>query len=267
VIALGLALLAAILIWPVPTLLARSGAALRHTVAALLLWQGIGLGTGFAAIGAGLAYGFSHRSALATTAVLAACVIAGYLLAVAFVVTGRTLAQRRRHREVLDLVGTPLPALPGGLLLDSTTAMAYCLPGLRPRMVVTSAALADLTPRAFAAVVVHERAHLRQRHDLVVLPFVAWQAALPFLPGARTARAAVALLVEALADDAARTQVGSRPLGEALRAVSLAGGPPGATTAEASPSVDIRLARLGALPAGLWLGRRSSSVKQTGTSG
>jgi Zn-dependent protease with chaperone function len=249
VIALGLALLAAVLIWPVPTLLARSGAALRHPVAALLLWQGIGLGTGFAAIGAGLAYGFSHRSALATTAVLAAFVVAVYLLAVAVVVTGRTLAQRRRHRQVLDLVGTPLPALPGGvkggLLLDSTTAMAYCLPGLRPRMVVTSAALADLTPRAFAAVVVHERAHLSQRHDLVVLPFVAWHAALPSLPGARTARAAVALLVEALADDAARTRVGSQPLGEALRAVALVGGPPGATTAEAPPSVDVRLARLG----------------------
>jgi Zn-dependent protease with chaperone function len=245
VIALGLALLAAVLIWPVPTLLARSGAALRHPVAALLLWQGIGLGTGFAAIGAGLVYGLTHRSVLATTAVLAAFVVAVYLLAVAVVVTGRTLAQRRRHRQVLDLVGMPLPALPGGLLLDSTTAMAYCLPGLRPRMVVTSAALADLTPRAFAAVVVHERAHLSQRHDLVVLPFVAWQAALPFLPGARTARAAVALLVEALADDAARTQVGSQPLGEALRAVALANGPPGATTAEAPPSVDVRLARLG----------------------
>ena len=164
----------------------------------------------------------------------------------AVAVTIRTLAQRRRHRRLLDLVGTPLPALPGGLLLDSTTAMAYCLPGLRPRMVVTSAAVADLTPQAFAAVVVHERAHLNQRHDLVVLPFVAWQAALPFLPGARTARAAVALLVEALADDAARTQVGSQPLGEALRAVSMAGGPPGTSTAGPSPSVDIRLARLGA---------------------
>jgi Zn-dependent protease with chaperone function len=245
VIALGLALLAAVLIWPVPTLLARSGAALRHPVAALLLWQGIGLGTGFAAIGAGLVYGLSHRSALAAAAVLAAFVVAGYLLAVAVVVTGRTLAQRRRHRQVLDLVGTPLPALPGGLMLDSTTAMAYCLPGLRPRMVVTSAALADLSPQALAAVVVHERAHLNQRHDLVVLPFVAWQSALPFLPGARTARAAVALLVEALADDAARAQVGSRPLGEALRAVALVGGPPGTAAVQAPLSVDVRLARLG----------------------
>jgi Zn-dependent protease with chaperone function len=244
-IALGLALFAVVLIWPVPTLLARSGAALRHPVAALLLWQAIGLGTGLSAIGAGLTYGLSRRSALGVASVAVALAAAIYLLGVAILVTARTLAQRRRHREVLDLVGTPMPALPGGRLLDSTTAMAYCLPGLRPRVVVTSAVLRDLTAPAFAAVVAHERAHLNQRHDLVVLPFVAWQTALPFLPGARTARAAVALLVEALADDAARTEVGVHPLTEALRAVSLAAAPPGTPGApHPEPLTAIRLARL-----------------------
>ena len=118
--------------------------------------------------------------------------------------------------------------------------MAYCLPGLRPRMVLTSATLADLSPAALAAVVAHESAHLTQRHDLVVLPFVAWQTALPFLPSSRTARAVVALLVEALADDAARALVGPQPLSEALHAVAMAG----SVDYSAAPSVDLRLARL-----------------------
>jgi Zn-dependent protease with chaperone function len=110
--------------------------------------------------------------------------------------------------------------------------------------VLTSAVLA-LEPAALSAVLAHERSHLAQRHDLVTLPFAAWQAALPFLPAARTARVAVALLVEALADDAARARVGAGPLAAALRTVALAQAPcdaggPGAL------DVPIRLARLGA---------------------
>jgi Zn-dependent protease with chaperone function len=254
-IALCLAAVAVVLIWPVPALLARSAVALRHPVAALLLWQAIGLGTGLSAIGAGFAYWLSHRSGRGIVFLVAAVAVALYLLGVALAVTARTLTRRRRHRQILDLVSTPLPQLPGvralgsatADLLDSATAMAYCLPGLRPRLVITSAVLRDLTPRALAAVMVHERAHLDQRHDLVVLPFVAWQAALPFLPGARTARAAVALLVEALADDAARAQVGPRPLGEALRAVALSGAPSDVEPGfEVPAGVEIRLARLGA---------------------
>jgi Zn-dependent protease with chaperone function len=238
VIAAVLGLVALALLWPVPAALARSGTALRHPVAALLLWQAIGLGTGLAAIGAGLSTG-------SPVLAVAALVLAAYLLGVAVLVTARTLLRRRRHRAILDLVGTPLPSLPGGRLLDSSTAMAYCLPGLRPRMVVTSAALADLSPHQLTAVVAHEQAHLQQRHDLVVLPFIAWHAALPFLPGARTARAAVALLVEALADDAARARVGEHSLRQALRAVAMAGGPPGSPDAAMPPSVEVRLARLG----------------------
>lgn len=234
--ALALLALAALLLWPVPALLARSPAALRHPGPALVAWQVVGLASGLALVGAGVAYGLSGP--LWMVGVTGA--FAAYLLVVAARVTVRTLRRRRRHRAVLDLVSAPWPALPGGRLLDSTTAMAYCLPGLRPRMVVTSAVLRGLSPRALDAVVAHESAHLLQRHDLVVLPFVAWQAALPFLPGACTARVAVALLVEALADDAARSRVGAEPLGEALRAVGLSG----SADYPAPPNVELRLARL-----------------------
>jgi bla regulator protein blaR1 len=240
VTALILAGLTALLVWPLPAALARSRYALRHPGPALFAWQVVGPASGLAAIGSGLAYGLQGPLWTNRVALVAALGLGAHLLAAAARVTVRTVRHRRRHREVLDLVSRPLPELPGGRLLDSATAMAYCLPGLRPRMVVTSAALSNLSPAALAAVVAHESAHLAQRHDLVVLPFVAWQTALPFLPGARTARAAVTLLVEALADDAARRRIGAEPLGEALAAVGLAG----SADYAAPPSVELRLARL-----------------------
>jgi Zn-dependent protease with chaperone function len=250
-LAVALLLLAVLLAGPVPARLAASTAALRRPAPAVLAWQAIGAGTGLAAIGAALALAASGTPA-AGIGLLAAAGLAGYLVTVTAWVTARTLARRRSHRDLLDLVGTPIAALPGGRLLPSATPMAYCVPGFRPRTVLTSAALARLEPAALYAVLAHERSHLAQRHDLVTLPFAAWQTALPFLPAARTARVAVALLVEALADDAARARVGAGPLTDALRTVALAQAPCDAA-APATTDVRIRLARLqdrnlGALP-------------------
>lgn len=247
--ALLLAGLAALLLWPAPRLLAAARWPLAFPAPALLLWQAIGLAAGLAAVGAGTVYalgalGDSLPRALVAawhtapadwpldaprwTSLVASALLAGYLLAVAVTVTARTLRTRRRHRQLLDLAADPLPVLPHGHVLDSPTAMAYCLPGLRPRLVVTTAALTELSPTQLRAVVAHEQAHLRQRHDLVVLPFVAWSAALPFLPGTRAARATVALLVEMLADDHARARVGVEPLAGAVRHVGAAAAPDGA---------------------------------------
>jgi Zn-dependent protease with chaperone function len=239
VIALALLAVTVALAWPVPAWLARSRTALRHPAVALVAWQLVGLGCGVSAIGALLAYGVGSPQWTHRVALVSALVLAGHLLLTAGVVGARTMRHRRRHRRLLDLVGHPLPALPGGRLLDSPTATAYCLPGRRSRMVVTSGALDTLSAPALAAVIAHESAHLSQRHDLVVLPFVAWQAALPFLPSARTARAAVALLVEAMADDAARIRLGDRWLAEALVAVPLSGSADYVATAY----TDLRLAR------------------------
>ena len=47
----------------------------------------------------------------------------------------------------------------------------------------------------------HERAHARERHDLVLLPFTALCRAFPWSGSAQRAYAAVALLIEMLADD------------------------------------------------------------------
>lgn len=135
---------------------------------------------------------------------------------------------RGEPRGVRRLTGRARPC-PGSVLagvqvLDHRTAVAYCIPGLRPRIVVSSGVLKALEAEELTAVLAHERAHVRGHHDLVVQPFVAWQQAFPFLPAAGAALAAVDLLVEMLADDTARQSCPPRCLRAAL--AELAAGRP-----------------------------------------
>lgn len=117
-----------------------------------------------------------------------------------------TLRTRRRHRDVLDLVARADDAVPGVRVLDHPATVAYCVPGLRPHVVLSSGTLAALSHCEVAAVIAHERAHARERHDIVLLPFLVLR---PLFP---TAAAAIALLVEMRADECAEP----RPLATAL---------------------------------------------------
>ena len=155
-----------------------------------------------------------HVVALLLTAALAA-----RLLGVLAAVTVRTLRGRARHRELLDLLATPWPAAPGARVLEHPVPVAYCLPGLRSRLVVSAGVLDCLDVDQVWAVLAHERAHLRERHDLVVLPFVAWGATAPFVRGMVCAQFAVATLIEMRADDVAVRQASPAQLSEALRAM------------------------------------------------
>src|SRR5919106_697635 len=118
----------------------------------------------------------------------------------------RSLA--RAHWPVRDPVGALLVwqavGLAGGLALLGS-GVVYGLSPLGPTL---PAALRDaLDPPAVRAVLAHERAHLRERHDLVVLPFVAWGATAPFVRGMVCAQVAVAALIEMRADDVAAARV------------------------------------------------------------
>src|SRR6185437_14860823 len=95
----------------------------------------------------------------------------------------------RRQRTVVDLLGRA--EADGVRVLDHPEPLAYCLPGPQPRIVITDGVLAALPPEELAAVLAHERAHAKGRHELVIQPFVAWQSALPFLAPARRATAEV----------------------------------------------------------------------------
>ncbi len=151
-------------------------------------------------------------------AVRLACLAAGLALlaSLCWVLAAASLAAlqaRRRQRALLTLLAHGDPKVPGALVVDYPSAAAYCLPGLRSgsRIVVSVGTLELLGRRELAAVLAHERAHLRERHDLVLLPFTALRRAFPRSATCAGAHGAVALLVEMLADDRAlRGQAGPR---------------------------------------------------------
>ena len=97
-----------------------------------------------------------------------------------------------------------------------------------------------------AAVLAHERAHRRERHDLVLLPFTALRRAFPRAATCTGAHRAVALLVEMLADDHALRARPARELVSALVRFGTADtcpAPPGAL-AVGEGEVAARVARL-----------------------
>jgi hypothetical protein len=191
---------------------------------AILCWQSLGLAVGLSVIGVPLSLGLAPydmstgealralvagrlADGLTASHVAAIAIAAG----VAAVLLGSTAAglraalrARRRHRDLLTLVARDDPAAPGALVLDHPGAAAYCVPGLRPRVVVSAGALRLLDREQIAAVLDHERAHARERHDLVLLPFSALTRAFPGDRWLRKVHESVALLIEMRADDRAR---------------------------------------------------------------
>lgn len=228
-----------------PRLLAAARWPARSPGRALQLWQALGLSGGLLALEVLLTLGLAPvgedhldgaRRAWDAPSLLpwwSWLALAGFaalllrLLSVLLVSTARTLLARRRHRLLVDLVTTPAPTLRGTRVVDHDLPVAYCLPGLRSRVVLSQGVLALLAPAEVEAVLAHERAHLTQRHDLVVLPFVALGATFPQLPAVRTAQAEVALLVEMLADDVAARRHDRAVLASALGKVGAGGVPTG----------------------------------------
>ena len=122
---------------------------------------------------------------------------------------------RQRHRLALLAWGDA--AWPGALVIDRPEATAFCLPGRRGGTVVLSTGtLARLSPAEVQAVLAHERAHLRGRHDVVVWAAQSLRNAFPFVPLFRAAAAALPRLVEMAADDVASRESGRRVLASAL---------------------------------------------------
>jgi beta-lactamase regulating signal transducer with metallopeptidase domain len=135
------------------------------------------------------------------------------------------ISARRRQRELLALLAHGDPKAPGALVVDSPAAAAYCLPGIRSQIVVSAGALDLLAPAELAAVLAHERAHLRARHDLVLIPFTSLRRAFPRSRVITQAHRTVALLVEMMADDRALRVRGllARELATALLRFGTAG--------------------------------------------
>lgn len=239
----------------------------RGPTAAILLWQAVGLAWGLSAVGAlwavavapygrGLAFGLAelirggapaplglpHVAALAGGAAMLA-ILLGALAASAVQVA----VARRRHRTLLALLADGHPDVPGTLVVDHPTAAAYCVPGVRARLVVSAGTLRLLAREELHAVLAHERAHARERHDLVLLPFSSLLRVFPRARIVRDALAAVSLLVEMRADDRAACEQSRRLLATALLrfgTVAHADAPVGALGAADEGAVVARAVRL-----------------------
>ncbi|MBA3741617.1 M56 family metallopeptidase [Sporichthya sp.] len=136
-----------------------------------------------------------HATGLAATLGFAARVT--YLLT-----TGLRDARRlrREHLTRLHLVAHRDCTL-DAFIVDHPTAAAYCVPGREGTIVLTTAAVSALGPDELAAVLAHERAHLRGRHHLVLAGAAALAGTMPLMPGLRWAQAEQARLLEMIADD------------------------------------------------------------------
>lgn len=268
--ALAFALLALALTGPVPALLARALWTTRAPRAAVVLWQSIALAAVLSAFSAGLALALplfspgpdGHPSVtvaaqiatlgwpawLCAALVLAVTLLIGVRLVIAVVAVAiGTRRRRAHHRMIVDLLGHRRRELGGVRVLNVAEPLAYCLPGVRSRVVLSQGTLAALTDPELAAILRHERAHLRARHDLVLEAFTAVHTAFPRFVRSASALSAVRLLVELLADDAAVRASGPQPLARAL--VTCACGPtPAGTLAAGGPSTVIRVRRLSGPP-------------------
>jgi Zn-dependent protease with chaperone function len=252
-----LVVLAVLLAWPVPRVLAHATSLRRAPRAALVLWQSTAVAAVLAAllaapaaipllIGSQLRLS-EHGVTLAVAAALSGVVAVRLLLSGDRV--GRNLrTARRRHRDLVDLLGVAGEGADRHMrVLEHTTPTAYCVPGVRRRVVLTQGTLDRLGPDELSAVLAHERAHLGARHDLVMEFFTVVHEAMPGFLRSESALREVHLLIEVLADRAAVRHAGAVSTGRAI--VAMAGGPKPAGAMAMADSTRVATARIGLLDA------------------
>ncbi|MFF5757459.1 M56 family metallopeptidase [Streptomyces longwoodensis] len=154
----------------------------------------------------------------------------------------RARRARTRHREAVDLVGHHSARLCATVLPYDIPA-AYCLPGRHARIVISDAAVRELTPEQLGAVLEHEQGHIAGRHHLALAAAEAFHSVFRRLPLARHAREQTALLLEMVADDRALRRHSSEALATAMYEMAAARTPKGAFAA-GGPTVLIRLKRV-----------------------
>ena len=269
--ALVFGILALLLAGPVPALLSRATWPYRNPRAALVLWQAVALAAVLSAFSSGLAIAslllVPGEDGRPTTAplqeidalglplwltyvvVFALTLLIGARLMYSILRVGvRTRRRRARHRMLVDLLdrrdsGASVRQLSYVRVLDTAEPVAYCLPGLRHRVVLSEGTLDHLGDDEIRAVLGHEHSHLRARHDLVLEAFTAVYEAFPRWVRSKSALGSVQLLVEMLADDSAVRVTGPTPLARALVACAGARTPQGAI-AVGGPSTLLRVKRL-----------------------
>jgi beta-lactamase regulating signal transducer with metallopeptidase domain len=263
-----LSALVVLLVCPFTTWLARASWVSRSPRAAVALWHCVGISATLATIGAGLCVATVrfHAGFMGGVSELGEGILGGHplqglglpdalgltlaadvgvvLVSVVGVVVLRTVLARARHRRLLNLLAAPPQGRTGTLTLDHPSPVAYCLPGIRPRIVISSGTMRLLDQMQLAAVIEHERGHAHERHGLVMLPMTSLTEPFRWIPYARLAPRAVASLLEMAADDHAARRHAPPVLASALVAMSTFSAPPRCAFAVASQDVHTRVHRL-----------------------
>jgi Zn-dependent protease with chaperone function len=252
--------LAVMLVGPVPALLARATWPLRAPRAAMVLWQAIAVAAVLSAFSAGIAIasrlfvpGADGRPTASPAAeigrlgwplwlldvgVFALTLLIGARLTVAVIrVAVATRRRRAHHRMLVDLLGMSSDAVSARAcargrdlrVLEVAQPLAYCLPGVRGRVVVSEGTLDSLAEAEVAAI-----------------------AAFPRFVRSASALDAVQLLAELLADDAAVRAAGRTPLARALVTCASGRTPAGALAAGGTHTL-LRVRRLSGSGNSLWV--------------
>lgn len=148
-----------------------------------------------------------------------ATLVAAALVATVLRGVGLAASRARTVRAGRAVLGRGQPADVDGrevIVIRDERLFACCAGWLKPRIVVTSAAVARLPPDQLRAVLAHEAAHAERRDPLRLLLAAIAAETLSFLPGARRLERRYRELLEVAADCTAAREVGRGPLAGAL---------------------------------------------------
>lgn len=149
---------------------------------------------------------------------------------------------RQRQRQRIALVGREGCDADVRVVEDHRPAV-FCIPGRRPDIVMTTAAVALLSDRQREVALAHERAHLAGRHDLALIMATVLRRAMPRIQFFVLAETEIATLVEMHADDRATIRGDRRELAAALVALAQGHRPAGSLAVNGACAVQ-RVSRL-----------------------
>jgi Zn-dependent protease with chaperone function len=178
-----------------------------------------------------LSYPAANAGALV---VLALALLGAIVAAIALCAIGSELkAARRLARRLAQLDMTPRD---GVFVIDDERPEAFCAGLLRPRVYVTTGALARLDASALDAVLVHEREHARRRDPLRLATSRVIARSLFFVPAIRELGRGQMMLAEVSADERAVSAAAGDRSAVARAMLSFSDGPEAGGSAGVDPA-------------------------------
>lgn len=173
---------------------------------------------------------------------------------------GRGAARRRRHNELVEILGRADPAGAKVVRLDHPIPLAYSVAGRGGYVVVTDGLARCLTDAQWHAVLAHEHAHLRGFHHHILGVCQVLARAFWWIPLFAAAPAALTTLVELAADRTAAASTDPRDLCAALNTVAAHATTPVTPLGFVDEALAMRLECLSSAPESRSAARRMAAV-------